>query len=131
MKDETPPDAFAATAGCPRFAADCPSRVVFDEISDKWSMMILTVLSHGPTRFNAIKRHLEGVSQKSLTLTLRRLERNGLILRHVLATSPVAVEYALSDLGKTVLPPFLSLYRWTKDLFPQVEAARRAFDARL
>lgn len=118
------------TAVCSVFAATCPSRALFDEIADKWSMMILTVLRHGPQRFNAIKRYLEGVSQKSLTQTLRRLERNGLILRHVLATSPVAVEYELGPLGKELLPPFMELYRLTKELFPQVEVARAAFDAK-
>ncbi|MEO6301513.1 MAG: helix-turn-helix domain-containing protein [Paracoccaceae bacterium] len=130
MKDLNVADVVPEGTMCPKFSADCPSRVLFDEISDKWSMMILAVLNQGPRRFNVIKRQLEGVSQKSLTQTLRRLERNGLVLRHVLPTSPVAVEYEMSDLGKTLLPPFLSLYRWTKDLFPQVETARLAFDAR-
>ncbi len=111
------------------FSAECPSRVLFDQIADKWSMMILTVLDGGPHRFNAIKRLLEGVSQKSLTQTLRRLERNGLIQRHVIATSPVAVEYALSPLGETLLPPFRALYRWTKEYMPQVDAARAEYDA--
>ena len=113
------------------FAATCPSRELFDQIADKWSMMVLTVLDRGPQRFNAIKKTLEGVSQKSLTQTLRRLERNGLIHRRVLATSPVAVEYEMSALGQTLLPPFRTLYRWTKDNIAAVEAARYAFDASL
>ena len=112
-----------------QFAATCPSRELFDQIADKWSMMVLTVLDPAPQRFNTIKRSLEGVSQKSLTQTLRRLERNGLIQRRVLATSPVAVEYALSDLGLTLLPPFRTLYRWTKENMDKVEAARAVFDA--
>ncbi|HBU14215.1 MAG TPA: transcriptional regulator [Gemmobacter sp.] len=91
-------------------------------------MMILTVLDGGPQRFNTIRRMLEGVSQKSLTQTLRRLERNGLIERRVLTTSPVAVEYEMSELGRTLLPPFRTLYLWTKQNMPQVEAARAAFD---
>ena len=110
------------------FAAHCPSRELFDQIADKWSMMVLSVLDAGPQRFNAIKKMLEGVSQKSLTQTLRRLERNGLIDRRVLATSPVAVEYEMSGLGRTLLPPFRTLYRWTKDNIAEVEAARTAFD---
>lgn len=116
---------------CPpgRFAAHCPSRELFDQIADKWSMMVLTVLEVRPQRFNAIKKMLEGVSQKSLTQTLRRLERNGLILRHVLATSPVAVEYEMSALGRTLLPAFCTLYRWTKENMADVEAARVAFDS--
>ncbi len=112
-----------------QFNEGCPSRELFDQIVDKWSMMILTVLDPGPQRFNAIKRLLEGVSQKSLTQTLRRLERNGLVTRQVLATSPVAVEYAMSDLGRTLLPPFRSLYLWTKENMKQVDAARATFDA--
>ncbi|MEI4486356.1 helix-turn-helix domain-containing protein [Frigidibacter sp. MR17.14] len=112
------------------FSVDCPCRLLFDQIADKWSMMILSVLDAGPQRFNEVKRRLEGVSQKSLTQTLRKLERNGLIERRVIASSPVAVEYAMSELGQTLLPPFRALYVWTKEMFPQVEAARAAFDAK-
>lgn len=113
-----------------QFSAECPCRVLFDEISDKWSMMILSVLADGPVRFNEIKRRLEGVSQKSLTHTLRKLERNGMITRTVLPGSPVAVEYGLADLGRTVLPPFQQIYRWTHENHAAVEAARAAYDAR-
>jgi DNA-binding HxlR family transcriptional regulator len=63
------------------FSSDCPSRALFDQISDKWSMMVLTVLDDGPHRFNAIRRRLEGVTQKALTQCLRRFERNGLVSR--------------------------------------------------
>lgn len=121
----------SATPTCtPRqFSAACPSRELFDQIADKWSMMVLTVLDGGPQRFNTIRRSLEGVSQKSLSQTLRRLERNGLVTRRVLATAPVAVEYEMSALGRTLLPPFRTLYRWTRDNIPAVEAARAAFDA--
>ncbi|SEM94625.1 transcriptional regulator, HxlR family [Gemmobacter aquatilis] len=112
------------------FHAECPTRALFDQIADKWSIMILAVLEQGPQRFNTIRRALEGVSQKSLTQTLRRLERNGLVTRRVLATSPVAVEYALSPLGETLIPPFRALYHWVKTSIPAVNAARAAFDAR-
>lgn len=116
--------------GAARFNVDCPSRLLFDQIADKWSMMILTVLSDGPTRFNEMKRQLEGVSQKSLSQTLRRLERNGLVTRRVLDTAPIAVEYALSPLGATLLEPFRALYRWTCEHMPAVNAARNAYDRR-
>lgn len=112
------------------FEADCPFRVLFDQISDKWTMMILTVLDDGPTRFNSLKRRLAGISQKSLSQTLRKLERNGLICRKVLPLSPVAVEYSLSELGQTLLPPFRALYGWTKHHIKDVEQARQAYDAR-
>lgn len=113
-----------------RFAADCPFRVLFDQIADKWSMMVLAVLDSGPLRFNAIKRRLEGVTQKALTQCLRRLERNGLISRRMLPLSPIAVEYALTPLGRSLQEPFKALYEWTVTSLPQVELARQAFDER-
>ena len=113
-----------------RFAADCPSRILFDQIADKWSMMILTVLDGGPQRFNVIRRRLEGVTQKALTQCLRRLERNGLIARHVIASSPVAVEYQITPLGRTLQVPFKALYAWTLENMDTVEQARRVFDRR-
>src|SRR3546814_20197774 len=82
----------------PRFVATCPTRPILDQVADKWSMMILTVLER-PTRFNEIKRQLEGVTQRVLTQTLRRLERSGLVERRILPTSPVGVEYSLTSLG--------------------------------
>lgn len=112
------------------FHVNCPSRLLFDQIADKWSMMVLTVLDGGPLRFNEIKRRLEGVSQKALTQCLRRLERNGLLARHVIATSPVAVEYEITDLGRTLQPPFKALYAWTMHNLDTVEAARNRFDQR-
>jgi DNA-binding HxlR family transcriptional regulator len=115
---------------CELFSVDCPSRLLFDQIADKWSMMVLTVLDPGPLRFNAVKRQLEGVTQKALTQCLRRLERNGLVDRHVRPTSPVAVEYTLTPLGRTVLPPFRALYLWTMEHMDEVNAARLVFDGR-
>ncbi|MFP3480444.1 helix-turn-helix domain-containing protein, partial [Burkholderia sp. SIMBA_057] len=87
------------------FASNCPSRALFDQIADKWSMMVLHVLADGPLRFNVIKRQLEGITQKALTQCLRRLERNGLISRRVIPVSPVAVEYAVTPLGRTLEQP--------------------------
>lgn len=124
-----------APTDCPtdclvKFSAKCASRPLFDELADKWSMMILTVLEPAPHRFNELKRSLEGVSQKSLTQSLRRLERNGIISRTVLDTSPVTVRYALTDLGRSVLPPFKALYAWTWTNLSKVELARASYDAR-
>jgi len=112
------------------FSVNCPNRVLFEQIADKWSMMILTVLDRGPLRFNVIKRRLEGVTQKALTQTLRRLERNGFIERRVLTGSPVAVEYEITPLGRTLQKPLKALYAWTADHLALVEQARQAFDAR-
>jgi DNA-binding HxlR family transcriptional regulator len=112
------------------FASNCPSRILFDQIADKWSMMVLTVLDPGPLRFNAVKRQLEGVTQKALTQCLRRLERNGLVSRRVIPASPVAVEYEITPLGRTLQDPFKALYAWTLANLPAVETAREQFDRR-
>ncbi|SKA23510.1 winged helix-turn-helix transcriptional regulator [Consotaella salsifontis] len=114
-----------------RFAVDCPSRVLIDQIADKWTMMVLTVLDDGPLRFNEIKRRLEGVSQKALTQCLRRLERNGLLSRRVIPVSPVAVEYEITPLGRGLQAPFKALYGWTMANLAEVEEARRAYDAQI
>jgi DNA-binding HxlR family transcriptional regulator len=112
------------------FTPECPSRILFDQIADKWSLMVLSVLDCGPLRFNAIKRSLEGVTQKALTQCLRRLERNGMVSRRVVPASPVAVEYALTALGRSLLAPMKALYVWTIENFASVEAARSVFDDR-
>lgn len=117
-------------SSCEHLWTDSPIRILFEQIADKWSTMVFTVLDPGPMRFNAIKRQLEGITQKALTDCLRRLERNGLIARHVLATSPVAVEYELTPLGRSLLPSFRMLYGWIVENIDAVEAARRSFDDR-
>jgi DNA-binding HxlR family transcriptional regulator len=110
------------------FSVDCPSRLLFDQVADKWSMMIMTVLNGGGTRFNDLKRRLEGVSQKSLSMTLKRLERNGIISRTVVASTPPGVLYEMTPLGLTLLPSFQAIYRWANDNMSAVEAARVAYD---
>jgi DNA-binding HxlR family transcriptional regulator len=112
------------------FSSDCPSRALFDQIADKWSMMVLAVLDDGPLRFNAIKRRLQGVTQKALTQCLRRLERNGLVSRRVIPVSPVGVQYEMTPLGRTLQQPLKELHAWTVGKLPQVENARQAFDER-
>jgi len=109
---------------CVYFSADCPSRALFDQITDKWSMMVLTVLDAGPMRFNALKRRVEGVTQKALTQCLRRLEQNGMISRRVLPVSPVAVEYEVTELGRSLQKPLMALHQWTIVNLDKVESAR-------
>lgn len=112
------------------YFADCAARSFFDQVANKWSVMILTVLAERPTRFNALMRRLEGVTHKALTQALRRLERNGLIARRVIATSPVAVEYSITDLGRTLQVPFAAVYDWAIHHLDDIEEAKRAFDAK-
>jgi len=109
-------------------AANCPHRLLLDQIADKWSVLVIAALNEGPLRFNAIKRRFEGVTQKALTQTLRRLERNGIVARRVIPSSPVGVEYRITALGRTLDKPFRALSAWTVDYLPEVEKARQAFD---
>ncbi|WP_328315501.1 winged helix-turn-helix transcriptional regulator [Streptomyces sp. NBC_00388] len=111
------------------FRADCPSRPILDQIADKWSMMVMTLLER-PTRFNELKRGLEGITQRVLTQTLRRLERNGMIQRTVLPTSPVGVEYSLTPLGESLREPFGLLYDWTVDHSGEIQDCQRVYDTR-
>lgn len=121
LNDTLPPKVFSST---------CATRVLFDQLADKWSMMILTILSEGPHRFNAIVRRIEGITQKALTQCLRRLERNGMVERRVLSGSPVGVEYLLTPLGISLLEPFRALYRWMNAHLGEVERAREEYEAR-
>ena len=112
------------------FFADCAARSFFDQVANKWSVMILALLNETPTRFNEIRRRLEGITHKALTQALRRLERNGLVARKVLATSPVAVEYSITDLGRTLQVPLGAAYDWAIDHLQEIERAQEAYDAR-
>ncbi|WP_115045271.1 winged helix-turn-helix transcriptional regulator [Xanthomonas arboricola] len=104
-------------------------RTVLEPIANKWSIMIMTVLCNGPTRFNQIKRQLDGVTHKSLTEALRRLERIGLISREVISSSPVAVQYRRTPLGDTLEAPMMALLHWCQDHADEVIAAEQAFVA--
>lgn len=111
------------------FRADCESRPILDQIANKWSMMVMGALDE-PRRFNEIKRRLEGVTQRVLTQTLRKLERDGLIQRRVLPTSPVGVEYALTELGESLREPFGRLYDWTVSNAAAIRRNQSAYDSR-
>jgi DNA-binding HxlR family transcriptional regulator len=112
----------------PIYRADCPSRVILDQIADKWSMMVLAVLRE-PRRFNAIKRRLDGVTQRVLTQTLRKLERNGMVTRRVLDGRVLGVEYALTPLGRSLQGPFSILFDWTVENIDVIQDCQRRFDA--
>ncbi|MFE2189204.1 winged helix-turn-helix transcriptional regulator, partial [Streptomyces sp. NPDC059455] len=105
-----------------------PQRELLDQLLDKWGQLLLVALCQQPRRFNELKRELDGVTQKSLAQALRRLERNGLVERRVLTQRPVAVEYRITPLGRTLEEPFSILRVWTADHLPEVERHRAAFD---
>src|SRR5471030_3396298 len=104
------------------------TRPVLDQIANKWSVLILTVLCTEPARFNAIKRRLDPITHKALTEALRRLERNGLVNRRVIASSPVAVEYSITPLGRTLQDPFVALVAWAGKHGDSIEQAQLSFD---
>lgn len=105
-------------------------RLLLDQITDKWSVSVLFALCSKPLRFNEMKRGIEGITQKSLTQCLRRLERNGIIARRVIPSSQVAVEYSITPLGRTLEAPFQALFNWTLEHSTDVNQAQAAFDAR-
>jgi len=108
------------------------SRGLLEQVADKWTILILAALcrSGGKCRFNAIRREVSGLSQKTLTHCLRKLERNGIIERRILDTAPIGVEYAVTPLGHTLKAPFEALYGWVDLYLQEVEAARTRFDTR-
>ncbi|MBL8547542.1 MAG: helix-turn-helix transcriptional regulator [Hyphomonadaceae bacterium] len=102
---------------------------ILNRIGDKWSVLIIQRLGEGPRRFNEIKRIIDGISQRMLTLTLRNLERDGLVSRTVTPSVPPRVDYALTELGRDLLIPVSALGQWAIEHTPCIEAARARFDA--
>jgi DNA-binding HxlR family transcriptional regulator len=101
---------------------------VLDRIGDKWTIMAVGALSHGPMRFNVLMRRIGGVSHRMLTLTLRGLERDGLVKRTVFPTVPPRVEYELTPLGHSLIAPLETLAQWGREHRGEIESARSAFD---
>jgi DNA-binding HxlR family transcriptional regulator len=106
-----------------------PITEILARVGDKWSVMIVRLLGFGPKRFNEIKRAINGISQRMLTLTLRGLERDGLVTRTVFPTIPPRVDYELTDLGRSLFPPIDALGAWAFANRHEIEAARARFDA--
>ncbi|KJV47787.1 HxlR family transcriptional regulator [Pantoea sp. BL1] len=104
------------------------TRPVLENITNKWSILILTVLCTQPSRFNEIRRRLDGITHKALADALKRLERNGLVNRKVLPTAPVSVEYSITPLAQTLQQPFMALASWAMEYGPEMERAQAAYD---
>ncbi len=98
-----------------------------DRIGDKWTVLVVGVLEQGPLRYNEIRRAVDGISQRMLTLTLKQLERDGLVTRTMYATIPPRVDYELTELGKRLMVPLRSLYDWAVKHRPAMLAARKKF----
>ena len=113
------------------FIAACPSRRVVARIGEKWTLMIVVALADGPMRFGALRRRIEGVSQKVMTRCLRNLERDGLLIRTVYEQVPSRVEYELSSLGVSFLPIAQVVKAWAEEHFQAMDAHAAAFDRRV
>jgi len=106
----------------------CPTRLVLDRIADKWAVLIISALAQGPQRFNALGRQIKGLSQKVLSQTLKRLERDGFVARTVFATVPITVEYALTPLGHSLSATLNPLIAWSKVNCEAILLSQRSYD---
>jgi DNA-binding HxlR family transcriptional regulator len=133
MADGTTSGAHAeADAGRAHDAGEC--KLVSEtlaRIGDKWTVLVVELLceGRGPMRFNEIRRTIDGISQRMLTLTLRSLERDGLVIRTVHPTIPPRVEYALTELGRTLRTPLVAVAEWARANRGAINEARKVFDA--
>lgn len=111
------------------FIALCPSRQLLDRLTDKWVTLVLCSLGESGLRYSELARRIAGVSQKMLTQTLRNLERDGLVTRTVTPTVPVTVDYAITDLGRSLLAVVHQLKSWAEAHMDEVQASRESYDA--
>ncbi|WP_280262325.1 winged helix-turn-helix transcriptional regulator [Nocardia wallacei] len=108
----------------------CRTRVVLDIVGDKWALLIVRNLRHGPRRFTELKRDIDGISQRMLTVTLRDLERDGILTRTVHNVMPPHVSYELTPMGRTLREATAPLLVWSIAHLTHIDAARAEYDAR-
>ncbi|WP_043619780.1 winged helix-turn-helix transcriptional regulator [Nonomuraea candida] len=109
---------------------DCEVRQILDRIADKWSLLVIALLDCESLRFTQLRREIDGISQRMLSVTLRQLERDGLVRRTVHPVVPPRVDYELTPLGRTLHQTIKSLVTWTETHREEIAAARAAYDAR-
>lgn len=119
------PDNLHETGDC-RAISEMLSR-----IGDKWSVLVVTYLGEGSLRFSELRRQIGSISQKMLTVTLRNLERDGFLTRTIFPTSPPAVEYELTDLGRELLVPVQGMADWARANMHRINESRERFDSML
>jgi DNA-binding HxlR family transcriptional regulator len=110
------------------FGRDCPSRGTLEDMTGRWGILALAALSEGTYRFNALRRRVDGVSEKMLAQTLQALERDGLVHREAQPTIPPKVEYSLTPLGRDAAIRLLGVIEWVEGRMPEITAARRRHD---
>jgi DNA-binding HxlR family transcriptional regulator len=108
--------------------AGCRAREVLDRVGDKWSMYVISLLGRGTQRFSELRRGIDGISPRMLTVTLRTLERDGLVSRAVYPVVPPRVEYTLTPMGETLLQTVNSLVQWADTHLAEIDAARALYD---
>ncbi|MDQ1135786.1 DNA-binding HxlR family transcriptional regulator [Microbacterium sp. SORGH_AS 1204] len=124
-------DGYTAVTAAPRFAAErCSLKDILERVGDKWSILVVAALARQPYRFRALQRDIEGISQRMLTLTLQRLERDGLITRTVIDMRPPRVEYALTATGQSLTVPLRALADWAEEHRATITASRADWDSR-
>jgi DNA-binding HxlR family transcriptional regulator len=129
FKPPAPLSVLMSNPGCePDGDGSCPMREVLDRIGDTWSVLVIISLKSSPMRFNALRRSIEGISQRMLTVTLRSLERDGLAKRLVRPTTPPEVEYSLTELGRSLAEPLGALGTWAAVNRDSMRKARAEFD---
>ncbi|KAA2259497.1 helix-turn-helix transcriptional regulator [Solihabitans fulvus] len=116
--------------GVDAYLAKCPSRTVLDVLANKWAVLVVPMLGGGPLRFGVLRRKLDGITQKSLTQTLRNLERDGLVTRTAFPTIPPRVEYELTSLGRSAITLLEGMRVWAEQHVPEIVNARSAYAQR-
>jgi DNA-binding HxlR family transcriptional regulator len=109
---------------------DCQVRQILDRVADKWSLLVIALLENRRLRFTELRREIDGISQRMLTVTLRSLERDGLVKRTVHPVVPPRVDYELTPLGGTLHATIQSLVKWTEAHQEEIAVARAAYDVR-
>ncbi|ASU86269.1 transcriptional regulator [Nocardiopsis gilva YIM 90087] len=115
----------------PGHGGRCNVRDVLDRIGDRWSVLVITMLGDGPLRYSELRRRIDTVSQRMLTLTLRNLERDGLVTRTVTPQTPPRVDYALTEAGSTLCERLSPLIDWAEENHPHIAASRERYDSAL
>ena len=129
MTEKNPQEGTIGIPGTLHVPDDCRAvREVLSRVGDKWTILVVGELGQGRKRFNEIRRALGSISQRMLTLTLRGLERDGLVTRTVFPTVPPRVDYELTKLGRSLLEPVSGIGLWARQNREHIEEARRRFD---
>jgi DNA-binding HxlR family transcriptional regulator len=125
-----PPESACEPAEPAREPSMCHAREVLQRVGDKWSVFVIDLLGQGTMRFGELHRSIDGITARMLTVTLRGLERDGIVTRTIHPVIPPRVEYALTPMGQTLLDTMGQLVSWSVNHLPEIDAARAAYDAR-